>query len=144
MLALAGSLRSASASRMRGIPTRLPYSDQLKLGISGMCDLPCGGTTIVRGIGWSNCQYSMLTTTCTMSGLPRGAFSFGRALAIWKGMRGFERFSAIERLLQRFGERHVVLRPQRLRIDDEDPPGGKTLGEMDGYLERLESLAYFR
>src|SRR5258707_6216822 len=132
MLALAGSWRSRSASRMRGMPTRLPYSDQLKLGMSGMCERPCGGTTIVRGIGWSNCQYSMFTTTCTMSGLPRGAFSFARALCISYGMRGFERFfSATQGLSQRGGERRVVLRTQGLRIDDQDSLRGDALGEMD-------------
>src|SRR5690348_10596930 len=122
---------------MRGMPTRLPYSDQLKFGMSGMCDLPCGGTTIVRGIGWSNCQYSMFTTTCTMSGLPRGAFSFGRSLVIWYGMRGFERFSAIQHLLQRGGEHAVVLGPQCLRIDDQDSLGGKALGNVNRRIAGL-------
>src|SRR5689334_7829505 len=138
MLALAGSLRSASACRMRGMPTRLPYSDQLKFGMSGMCERPCGGTTIVRGIGWSNCQYSMLTTTCTMSGLPRGAFSFGRALAIWYGMRGLERFSAIQDLLQRGREHPVILAPERLRIDDQDALRREALGNVDGWIVGLK------
>src|SRR5260221_2977962 len=143
MLALAGSLRSPSASRMRGMPTRLPYSDQLKLGMSGMCERPCGGTTIVRGIGWSNCQYSMFTTTCTMSGLPRGAFSFARALCISYGMRGFERFfSATQGLSQRGGERRVVLRTQGLRIDDQDSLRGEALGEMDRRVAGLQLAAH--
>src|SRR6188474_2415135 len=130
MLALAGSFRSPSASRMRGMPTRLPYSDQLKFGMSGICERPCGGTTIVRGIGWSNCQYSMFTTTCTMSGLPRGALSFGRSPVIWYGMRGLERFSAIHHLLQGSGEQPVVLGPQGLRVDDQDALCRETLGNV--------------
>src|SRR5258705_1479903 len=145
MLALAGSLRSPSASRMRGMPTRLPYSDQLKCGMSGMCERPCGGTTIVRGIGWSNCQYSMFTTTCTISGLPPGAASFGRALDIWYGMRGFDLFSvtsATENLAQRGCERSIVLGPERLGIDDEDALSREALRDVDGRLAGLQLAAH--
>src|SRR5712692_5511618 len=91
MLALTGSFRSPRACSRRGMPQRLPYSDQLKFGMSGICERPCGGTTIVRGMGWSNCQYSMFTTTWTISGLPCGGSSFARSLDISNGTRGLER-----------------------------------------------------
>ena len=35
------------------------------------------------GIAWSNGQYSTLTTTCTMSGLPRSGASCFRSVYIW-------------------------------------------------------------
>src|SRR5512132_4428843 len=156
MLALAGSLRSPSACSRRGMPQRLPYSDQLKFGMSGMCDRPCGGTTMVRGIGWSNCQYSMFTTTCTISGLPPGGSSLARALDISYATRGLDRVAAAEvgfigspvvacsakdGRSQRFGQRRVILGPQCLGIDDQDALGGETFGKVHWRLTFLKPAA---
>jgi hypothetical protein len=44
----------------------------------------------VRGVGWSNGQYSTFTTRCTMKGFPFGGLSFARSLDIWNGMRGLD------------------------------------------------------
>jgi hypothetical protein len=57
--------------------------------MSGIGSIPCGVESVLRGIGWSNGQYSTLNTMCTMSIL----FFFGglsglRSVVIWNGIRG--------------------------------------------------------
>lgn len=85
---LAGSPRSPNSASSRGIPTRIPYSAQAKLGTSGTAVAPCGGVSAVRGIGRSKRQCSTLTTMWTISGLPPGGARRGRLSKSSKGMRG--------------------------------------------------------
>jgi hypothetical protein len=83
MVVEAGSPRRFMACKIRGNPVRMPYSTQEKFGTSGILSLPCGPGSNLRGIGCSNGQYSTLTTTCTISGLPgAGGGSLARSDAI--------------------------------------------------------------
>ena len=50
--------------------TRIPYSTQEKLQTSGTGLWACGAGITVRGMGWSNGQYSTLTTMWTIRGFP--------------------------------------------------------------------------
>ena len=70
------------------MPQRMPYSAQAKFGTSGTVSTPCGAVSSLRGMAASKRQFSMLTTICTISGLPPGGARRGRSVDIWNGMRG--------------------------------------------------------
>src|ERR1700760_2043769 len=74
--ALMPNLSSASIRRQN--PTRLPYSCQVQLGISGVGTPPAGGVFTVRGIGELMSHSSIETSTQTATLLPAGRASFGR------------------------------------------------------------------
>jgi hypothetical protein len=69
----------ASTSSIRQKPTRLPYSCQAQLGISGIGAPPAGGVSTVRGIGRVGSQSSTLTISQIASRAPCGSVSFGRS-----------------------------------------------------------------
>ena len=50
--------------------------------------MPWGAVKSLRGIGWSNCQCSTLTTKWTISLFPFRGIRLGRLFAIWKGILG--------------------------------------------------------
>src|SRR5665213_3321052 len=82
--------RSPNARSRRGMPARNPYSTQQKFAMSGPRLIPCGFWNSARGIGWSNGQYSTLTTIWQISGLPFGAGGENRWLESSNGTRGFD------------------------------------------------------
>ena len=66
---------SSSAWTRRQNPTRLPYSCQAQLGMSGLGEPPAGGVSTVRGIGASGSHSSTLTITQTAMRAPSGRTS---------------------------------------------------------------------
>src|SRR4029077_19073231 len=54
--------RRSRASFIRQNPMRIPYSAQVQLGTSGMNSVPCGGGSMVRGMGSSGSQTSTVTS----------------------------------------------------------------------------------
>jgi hypothetical protein len=78
----------AHRSSSRFIPTRSPYSTQVKLGTSGTARMPCGGGRMARGMGWSKGQYSTFTATFTITRLPRKGTSGALSPSSRNGMRG--------------------------------------------------------
>ena len=70
----------SNTSSMRQKPTRLPYSCQAQLGMSGEGEPPAGGVSTVRGMGSRGFHSSTLTMIQTARRLPSGRVSFGRLL----------------------------------------------------------------
>src|SRR5262249_50205208 len=56
-------------------PTRLPYSCQHQLGMSGIGEPPAGGVSTVRGIVWVGSHSSTLVIVHTTMRAPFGSFS---------------------------------------------------------------------
>ena len=75
----AGMRASSNTGSMRQKPTRLPYSCQAQLGMSGMGAPPAGGVITVRGIVWRMSHSSTLTITQTARRAPLGSTSAGRS-----------------------------------------------------------------
>src|SRR6516165_6097764 len=63
---------------MRQNPTRLPYSCQHQLGMSGIGEPPAGGVRTVRGIGCVASHSSTLTMVHTAMRAPSGSLSGAR------------------------------------------------------------------
>jgi hypothetical protein len=79
MASTAGIEKSSKTSSMRQNPTRLPYSCQAQLGMSGIGEPPAGGVSTVRGMALLMSHSSTLTMTQTASRAPPGSVSFGRS-----------------------------------------------------------------
>jgi hypothetical protein len=60
-------------------PTRIPYSCQVQLGMSGVTWTPCGAGSTWRAIGFSDGHSSTLTIGQTTTRAPPGRASFGRS-----------------------------------------------------------------
>src|SRR5437660_8132449 len=73
-----GILNSLDTCNKRQKPTRLPYSCQAQLGMSGIGDPPAGGVSTVRGIASSGFHSSILTMTHTTILAPLGKTRRGR------------------------------------------------------------------
>ena len=71
---------SSNTSSMRQKPTRLPYSCQAQLGMSGIGEPPAGGVSTVRGMVWWMSHSSTLTITHTARRAPPGRASGGRSV----------------------------------------------------------------
>jgi len=78
MATLARSLRLASDSINRQIPTRIPYSCHAQFGTFGTVTTPAGEVTYSRATGFWISHSSTFTIVYTASRAPRGSFHFGR------------------------------------------------------------------
>ena len=76
---VARSLRLLSTSRKRQNPTRIPYSCQHQLGMSGKRVWPMGGVSTVRGMAVSGSQFSTLTIVQTATRALFGSSNGGRS-----------------------------------------------------------------
>ena len=79
MASTARTFNASNTGSMRQKPTRLPYSCQAQLGMSGLGEPPAGGVSTVRGMGSRAFHSSILTITQTASLAPPGSFSAGRS-----------------------------------------------------------------
>src|SRR6516165_3506411 len=75
-----GILNSSNTLTKRQKPTRLPYSCQHQLGMSGIGEPPAGGVRTVRGIGCVASHSSTLTMVHTAMRAPSGSLSGGRCV----------------------------------------------------------------
>ena len=69
----------SKAALTRQNPTRMPYSCQLQLGMSGTNRVSPGGVSTARGIGLAVSQFSMLNTGQTTIRTPSGSVSGSRS-----------------------------------------------------------------
>ena len=74
-----GIANSSKTLRMRQKPTRLPYSCQAQLGMSGIGAPPAGGVSTVRGIVCVGSHSSTLTITHTTMRALLGSRNGGRS-----------------------------------------------------------------
>ncbi len=70
-----GILNSSYTANSRQKPTRLPYSCQHQLGMSGIGEPPAGGVSTVRGIGCVGSHSSTLVMVHTTMRAPFGSLS---------------------------------------------------------------------